>query len=173
MAEIVFQDDDDFLVLFLDAVEREEHRISATATKHPVSQGVKFSDHLDPNSDPVVLDVVFTDTPTNDETRVLTRRVDAWAQLLDARDRALPAIVTTDVRTYDDCVLVEASTSITKADGTWLRARLVFEPIRQVTTELVADPTPDRDRREVNEGSVATQEAPEEIVSLLSSGVLG
>lgn len=172
--EIVFQDGADFLPLFLDAVESEGHRISATATKHPVSRGVSFADHLAPNNDPFEVAVVITDTPTNDDERVLTRRVDAWAQLLDARDRALPAIVTTTLRTYDDCVLVEAAATVTKADGTWIRARLVFEPIRQVSTELVEDPTPDRprDADEENEGSVATQDAPEELVSLLASGVV-
>lgn len=174
--EIVFQDGADFLVLFVDATLSEEHKISASVTKHPVAAGVDFTDHLAPNADPVVLDVVISDTPTDGsgDGRELTRTRDAWELLEDARDRALLALVSMPLKTYDDCLLVDASTTKTAADGTWLKARLTFQPIVTVRTETVDDPEPDRARdcREENEGSVATQDAPDELVSLLASGVV-
>ena len=40
-----------------------------------------------------------------------TRVADSWALLLDARDRALLAVVTTGLETYEDMVLIEAHTT--------------------------------------------------------------
>jgi hypothetical protein len=91
----------------------------------------------------------------------MTRVVDKWARIIDARDRALLATITTKIETYTNMVLVEAQTTRTAADATWLRAELTFAEVRQVSLELVNDPVPARvrDRREVNRGAQATQPA--------------
>lgn len=102
-----------------------------------------------------------------------TRVVDKWARLIDARDRALLATITTKIETYSDMVLIEALTTRTAADATWLRAELTFAQVLQVSTQLVDDPTPARvrDRREVNRGAQATTEAPPRLRSLASRGL--
>lgn len=97
-----------------------------------------------------------------------TRVVDTWRALIDARDRALLATITTRLETYESMVLIEANVTRTAQDGTWIRAELTFAQIRQVSTELVDDPVParPRDRRQVDRGSQATEEAPPQTRSL-------
>lgn len=97
-----------------------------------------------------------------------TRVADSWALLLDARDRALLAVVTTGLETYEDMVLIEAHTTRSAKDGSWLRAELHFAQVRQVSTELVDDPTPARarDRRQQERGSQGTDEASPELQSV-------
>lgn len=97
-----------------------------------------------------------------------TRVVDTWATLLDARDRALLATITTRLETYESMVLLEATTTRTAADGTWIRCELTFRQIRQVTLELVDDPVPARvrDRNRVDRGSQSTEEAPPRLRSV-------
>ena len=88
----------------------------------------------------------------------LTRRVDAWALLQRAAAEGLPALIVTPIAEYDDVYLEEAATEFTAADGTWMRVELTFLPIRKVSTELVEDVAPDRDRRTRNAGAVSMQE---------------
>ncbi|MGE0785985.1 MAG: phage baseplate protein [Sandaracinaceae bacterium] len=97
-----------------------------------------------------------------------TRVVDTWATLLDARDRALLATVTTRLETYESMVLLEATTTRTAADGTWIRCELTFRQIRQVALELVDDPVParPRDRARVDRGSQSTEEASPQLTSV-------
>lgn len=105
-------------------------------------------------ADPVRVQVY---TPEREPTRV----VDTWRTLLDARDRALLATVTTRLETYESMVLTEATTTRTAADGTWIRVELTFEQLRTASSELVDDPVPlrERDRRQQNRGSQSTEEA--------------
>lgn len=174
MIDIVFIDEgptsSSFLPLIAegDAAPSHRHRISATTADHDVESGVEITDHYRRNRDPLVLSIVISDSPLDGGDVELTRRVDAWALLERAADEALPAIVTTGIKTYEDIYLTEAATEFTAADGTWMRLELTFMPIRKVSTELVVDTTPDRDRRVVNSGAVATQDPVPGEVSLLS-----
>lgn len=103
----------------------------------------------------------------------LPKRVaDTWAILMDARDRALLAIVTTKWETYEDCVLLEVLANRTAADGSWMRATLTFAELRLVSTELVDDPVParPRDRRQVDRGSQEAQESQPRLRSIARRG---
>lgn len=102
-----------------------------------------------------------------------TRVVDTWRALLDARDRALRATITTRLETYESMVLIEANTTRTAQDGTWIKCELTFKQIRTVASELVDDPVPARarDRRQQNRGSQSTEEAPPQMTSLLQRGL--
>lgn len=153
------------LVLEGDAVPSHRHRISATTAEHEVERGVDVTDHYRRGRDPVVLSVVISDAPLQGGGG--TRRADAWQMLQDAVANAWPAIVNAGaaIGVVSDLYLTEATTEITVADRDRLRVELVFMPIRKVSTELVADVAPDRDRREVNEGSVSTTEAPDRLRS--------
>ena len=96
------------------------------------------------------------------------RIADSWAILMDARERALLAVVTTAYETYEDCVLLEVLANRTSADGSWLRAQLTFAELRLVSTELVDDPVParPRDRRQVDRGSQEAEEASPQLQSV-------
>ncbi len=172
--EIVFADGDRLVALVLDATLEERHRASAQATEHEVERGVAVTDHVRPERRVLTLDVVISDAPLGaaaPDTEP-TRVVDAWATLLDARDRALLAVVTTRLETYEDMVLTEASTTRTAADGSWIRVEVTFSEVRQVATELVDDPVPERsrDHRQENVGSQATAEATPRMQSALVQG---
>jgi hypothetical protein len=162
VVEIVFDDDGDLLPLVIDAAPSEIHRVSATATEQEVERGVSLTDHVRPMPRKLTLDVILSDTPLSAAgvEQEFSRVVDGWALLIDARDRALPAVVTTRLETYEELVLEEAETTRTANDGSWLRVELVFAQIRKVSSELVDDPTPvrPRDRREQDMGSQSTTE---------------
>lgn len=98
----------------------------------------------------------------------LDRVNESWATLMDAMDRSLLAVVTTGIETYEDMALVDAATTRTAKDGTWLRADLTFAEIRQVSTQLVADPAPDRPRgvSQQDRGSQPTEEAEPGLASI-------
>lgn len=174
MADVIFTDDDGRLIaLQLDATPEEIHRASAHATENEVERGVAVVDHVRPERRVLTLNVVISDTPLDAGDRELTRTRDVWAQLIDARDRALLAQITTRLETYEDMVLVEAETTRTSADGTWIRAQLTFAEIRRVSTELVDDPTPTRprDRSQENLGPQATEDASERQESFAHRGL--
>lgn len=92
------------------------------------------------------------------------RIADSWQVLMDARERALLADVTTKYETYEDMALTGLSAPRNAADGSWLRANLTFTEIRSVSSELVDDPVPARarDRRRRERGSQEGEQATEE-----------
>lgn len=146
------------LVALGDAVVSQRHRISASMANHDVEQGTEITDHYRRNRDPVVLSIVISDSPLEGGDVELTRRVDAWALLNRAIDEGLECLVTTKLTTYEGLYLEEATTEFTAADGSWMRVELTLMPIRKVSTELVEDIAPDRDRRTRNAGAVALQD---------------
>jgi hypothetical protein len=161
--DVVFQDGDTFIPLVLAATPEERHRVSAVATEHEVARGVNFTDHVRPERRVFSARVIITNTPLDNLGGEPTRVADTWAQLVDARDRALPAIITTRLEQLDDMVLIEATVTRTAKDGSWIRAELTFAEIRQVSTELVDDPVPARarDREQTDLGEQALEPAEE------------
>jgi hypothetical protein len=141
-----------------DAATSQRHRISATMASHDVEEGAEITDHYRRNRDPLVFSVVVSNAPLEGGDVELTRVEDAWALLNRAADEALEAVVTTRLGTFDGRYLDEVTTEHTAADRSWMRLELTFMPIRKVTTELVEDVTPDRDRRPRNAGAVALQD---------------
>jgi hypothetical protein len=85
---------------------------------------------------------------------------ESWELLMDARERALLADITTKYETYLDMAMTEVSATKRAEDGSWLRANLTFEEIRSVSSELVDDPVPARvrDRRRRDQGSRETKD---------------
>lgn len=90
----------------------------------------------------------------------VSRIADSWQVLMDARERALLADITTKYDVYLDMALTELSAPRSAEDGTWLRASLTFEEVRSVSSELVDDPVPARvrDRRQRDRGSQETED---------------
>lgn len=174
-AEIVFEDGGVLVPFVFDCAPEERHRASAVATEHEVERGVSISDHVRPERTVFSIEVVISDTPLFAPDGIENRAVDAWDQLLDAQRRALLAVVTTPLRTYEDMALIEAVTTRRSADGTWIRCDLTFAEIRQVSTELVDDPVPARarDHRQEQLGSKAPYEAPARLRSLARQGLTG
>lgn len=174
MADIVFDDGGVLVPFVIDVTEEERHRLSAQVTEHPVERGAAISDHMRRDRDVLTLQVVISQTPLFSPDEDLATRIrDAWDQLLDAQARALLGVVTTNVRTYEDMVLLEAVATKRAADGTWIRAELTFAEVILVATELVDDPTParPRDRRQTNLGDQATEPADERLRSFARRGL--
>lgn len=181
MVEVTFFDESDpanvrVIPFRLDAVPEQQHRMAARATDHEVESGVAVTDHVRPEPRTLTMQAVvsrssFVDTADTSPTALR----DAWAALLDARDRALLGVVVTEIATYEDMVLIEAQSSRAAADGTWLRAELTFRELRIVQTQSVADPVPARarDRRRVDRGAQGTEEAPERLESIAHRGLSG
>lgn len=171
MIDIVFDDAGELRALVLDATPEHRHRLSALVTEHERERGTNFVDHSRKERDVFSVDVVVTDTPL-DGTADLTRCRDVWAQLEDVMTRALLCVVTTRIKTYREMALTEATTSVTAADGSWIRGQLTFQQCPTVSTELVDDPVPSRprDRRQVEAGTSATEPAPE-LESFASQGL--
>jgi hypothetical protein len=174
--DIVFQDGANFVVVTCDAVTEERHGLHAVMTEFPVERDADRSDHHRAVVDDFSLDVVITDTPTTGTADSLEFRTrEAWLTLEDARDRHLPAVIVTELKTYGedtDLLLKEAVTTRTNKDRTWIRASLTFGQMRTFSTELVDDPTPTRprDQHTTDIGSQSTTEASsEQLTSLLAN----
>lgn len=174
-AEIVFDDDGALVPFIFDVAPEERHRSTAIATEHEVERGAAISDYVRAERAVFTIEVVISDTPLFAPDGIENRARDAWDQLVDAQQRALLAIVTVPLRTYENMALLEAVTTRRAADGSWIRAELTFGEVRQVSTELVDDPVPARarDRDEENRGSQAAEEAPPRLRSLAVQGLDG
>jgi hypothetical protein len=168
MIEFVFEDGDSLTVLRADASPEQRHGFTSTVTAHEVERGVDVTDHVKPERRPFTAECVFGGTSARDGASDPDRARDAWATLLDARDRALLTIITTPLETLEDMVLVDAQTTRTNKDGSWIRVELTFASMRMVASELVDDPIPARarDRAQTDLGTQATQ--PTELRSVLS-----
>lgn len=94
----------------------------------------------------------------------ITRTVDNWAVLEQARDQGMLATIRTPLRSYTDMVLISAETTRDSRRGRMIVADLTFVPIRQVATELVdvADPVRPRDVPGVNDGAQGSDDAEDE-----------
>lgn len=149
--EVVFQDGAVLRVLIFDIVPEERHVLGAEKTSFPIERAANRSDHHRAKTDPFTTSIVVSDTPVDGsgDGAQLTRRRDAWDLLRLARDQHLPCIVTTDLRTYDDMVLMEANATRTAKDGTWLKATVTFDELPVFDTELVPDPAADMPRARV------------------------
>lgn len=164
--DIVFDDNGTFTVLTVDADIEQRHSLRATMTEFPVERGADRSDHHRAVVDDFSLDVVITDTPvtgTADQLQFRTR--EAWLILEDARDRHLPCVIVTALKTYGedvDLLLKEATTTKTAKDGTWIKVSLTFGEMRLFNTETVADPVPTRprDHRPLTTGTQGNGTAP-------------
>lgn len=102
--------------------------------------------------------MTFAEVFVPDETP--TRVLDTWTTLLDARARSLLATVTTRLEVYEDMVLTSIETTQTAEDGTWLKADLIFQQLRLVSTEYVAAPrvpARPRDHETTDLGAVAPE----------------
>lgn len=156
--------------LFIDVVTEEQHSLSSQVTDHPVEIGVNIVDHMKPEPRQLMIHGVIAAAPlkaqAGDESPTRTR--DQWEILTRARDKALLAIVTTEIETYDSMVLSDVRAPRTSQDSEWLKVDLTFKQIRKVATETAIEPPRPRDRRQVNRGTQAVREAPSQMRSLLS-----
>lgn len=174
--DIVFQDGNDFTLLTVDVVTEQRHSLRAQMTEFPVERSADRSDHHRAVLDDVSFEVVISDTPvTGSADQLAFNTREAWARLEDARDRHLPAVIVTNLKTYGedvDLMLKEATTTITAKDGSWIRASLTFGQMPTFSTETVDDPTParPRDQRTTDIGSQSTTPATDQQrVSLLAN----
>jgi hypothetical protein len=172
-----------FIPLIVDAAPEQNHRANAMATENEVERGADITDHYRAERRLVSLKVVISDTPiaptpdlggslqaTSIErpggqpirvsvytpSSAPTRVADSWRILMAARDRGLPAIVTTRLDTYTDVVLLECQVNTTARDGTWIVVDLTFGQIRTVATQEVEArrvPARVRDRPPADDGS--------------------
>lgn len=194
MVEIVFDDAGTLIPVLLDAAPEETHRAGAVATEQEVERGVAISDHVRPERRVLTLTIVLTDSgllggniPGSQQALALpsgasamvftpddpavTHVRDTWAKLIDARDRALLATITTRIETLSSMALIDIETTRTAANGTWIEVELSFAEIRTVSTELVDVPTPvrARDQAERPAGAQAPQDASPQLESLAHS----
>lgn len=94
----------------------------------------------------------------------VTRTVDNWTVLRNAKAGAWLATITTDLHTYRSMLLLSAEVTLTADDAKWIRVEVIFRALRQVATQLVEAAVPLRPRNEAqaNDGSQAsTEEDPE------------
>jgi hypothetical protein len=178
--DILFDDNGTFTLLTVDAVTEIRHSLRAQMTEFPVERDADRSDHHRAVVGDFSLDVVITDTPISGSADELQfRTLEAWQRLEDARDRHLPAVIVTDLKTYGedtDLLLKEATVVKTAKDGSWIKAALTFGEMVTFNTQLVDDPVAARarDRRRVDVGSQSTTEVtPDRLTSLLANGNTG
>jgi hypothetical protein len=115
----------------LDAVVRQSHESSATATEHPVETGANISDHIRPNLDRLTLEVVVSNKPTT----VPATQMDGVS-----RDPA-------GLELQDQTGLVLAKANVLIFDGEFDRVRTIYDLLLELQSngEIVSIQTSLRD----------------------------
>lgn len=188
-------------VLAFDAVTSETHETGSTLTEHAVESGAPISDHKRPKQRSIRIEAVVTNTPIGTPplsgfgpspvdfaerkseaagatVRVFTARFDRMSDALDTLDllatTAITVTISTRVRTYEACQIVNVSAPRSSEDGDSLRFTIEARQVRIAEALRVDVPRP-REPRGQDRASAGTQataevEAPE---SVLAQGLTG
>lgn len=142
----------------LDAALREVHSGEVEVTEHPVEQGSNITDHTRPKPDRLTIDAIVSNTPINTTQR--TRVVEAfgvsfvsssledsrqgaagyaetaYAKLVELKDKGSPITVVTQIRTYDDMILISLSVPRDSKTGDALLFTASFQRVILVKNKL-------------------------------------
>ena len=134
----------------IDATVEEGHNATAEVTENPVEEGAKITDHVQNNSDELVLDCIISDSPLgfpiigniqNIINSVSTlfglssRSVDAYNKLLELKKNREPFTAFTGLRRYTNMVIKELNVTRNARIGKAISFRCAMRQIRIVTSK--------------------------------------
>jgi len=121
---------DDQIMTF-DAMITENPSFTAELTSHPVEDGADVTDHFRRNPDKLTMVVFITNTPILPEQQgIPDRDIQIFEDLLrDIWAVGEPLTVITGLRTYENMVLLEVSTTRDPSTGQALSINLNFQEI--------------------------------------------
>ena len=189
-------------VLAFDAVTSETHETGSTLTEHAVESGAPISDHKRPNQRKVMIEAIVTNTPIGtpplsgfgpspvdfserkSETagatvRVFSARFDRMSDALDTLDmlatQAITVTISTRVKTYEACQIVNVSAPRSSEDGDSLRFTIEARQVRIAEALRVDVPRPREPRGQdrAASGTQATAASGAVPESVLSQGLTG
>lgn len=123
-------EDPDGFIFFLDAIESETPQLSATATKFPVEDGGKLTDHIIEEPETLTLVGPITNSPENDPFRRPDRDFAGFEELEFLITNREPLTVVTPLRTYLQMALVSVGFTRDATTGQMIVPSLDFEKIR-------------------------------------------
>jgi hypothetical protein len=168
----------------VDASLTEKHSSSIEVTKHPVESGAKPADHSTENPDKVIIEGIFSNTPTSEKdwqkrgTGGMKPGAVGYAQNMEVElrqllsDRKLTTL-DTDLRYYDSMMLIALDVPRDSKTGDAIRFTATFERVRfvelkSVTLAPVPKPVdPKQPSKKTKQGKKTSTERPETKSTLL------
>ena len=148
--------------LILDGTVSEAYDAEATATEHPVEDGVNITDHVRPGLRRIELDIAVSAHPgPGSEAWQDSWTIDGEEDTRPARVRqrledlvlmGMEVSIETEIRAYESMLLLGLSESRSIISGDGLRARLSARELRRVSTEEAPAPRVERGRRRADLG---------------------
>lgn len=158
-------------IIACDAVESENHQMTAEATQYEIEDGSDISDHIINRGKLLTIEGIISDDPiTILQTGLLSRTVssltpgflksklsyglggdkskpskEAFDQLEKIYDNKIPVIIITGLKKYDNMILEDLNIPRTSQTVRSLRFTATFRQIRIVSTVMVAAPTTHQD----------------------------
>lgn len=166
-----------FADLVFDIYENETHASTAKVTTHPVERGARITDHVVQESDTLTLVARVSNTPIVSEAAaqvIGATLVDnvglidrAYERLKKMKTDGEAITVFTNLRTYENMVIVSASVQRDASTGDALATTIQLVEIRTVENLVLAVPTPTptgnakvRGKAKVDKGKQPTKPAP-------------
>ena len=140
------------IVLEFDATTNEKHDGSTTPTDHPVEVGSVVSDHKIDKPDVLILTCIVSNTPVRILASQVSRSVlggpasaratDAYSLILDWRKSGTLVLAETELRTYEDMMIVSDSVDRDAATRNILAITIGLREFVTATVETTEAPTP-------------------------------
>jgi hypothetical protein len=141
------------LTIEFDATTREAHSGATRPTDHPVEEGAVVSDHAIDQPDELELQGMVTNTPIQALASQRSRSVlggpasaranDAYKEIVRLRKTKTLVQVETELRTYDDMMIVSESVTRDKDTRQILDISVRFREYRTATVQTVEAPEPE------------------------------
>lgn len=157
------------ITIEFDATTSERHSGSTTPTDHPVESGAVVSDHAIDQPDELELAGMITNTPilalASERSRSVlggpssSRADDAYAEIVRTRKSKTLVSVETELRTYENMLIVGESVTRDKDSRRILDITVRFREYRTATVEAVSPV----DSRSTDLGRKQTAPAPAEV----------
>ncbi len=147
----------------LDVAVSEDHSFDSEVTEHPVEKGADIADHVRARPITVSVEGIVSDTPIREIARpgfqdsegdpIVLPSAEAYALLIDIRDKREPVTVQTSLQLFENMVLTSLSVPRSVGTGDALRFTATFVQIQLVTTERTVVRVRERGAKKVDLGN--------------------
>jgi hypothetical protein len=133
----------DWILVTLDANLSEVSTLSATVTSNPVEDGSNIADNAIDDPDEIQIEGLLTDTPADLEdalASVATRAEDAYADLVELKEKKDTVTITTTARVFEDMFIARLNRPRSASIGDAVQFTMTARKIRKVQSSVAEVP---------------------------------
>jgi hypothetical protein len=143
--ELATKIEGEWIEISLDANMNEVSTLSATVTSNPVEDGADIADNAIDDPDEIQIDGLFTNTPANlpdllDVNITPTRAEDAYADLIELKEKKETVTITTTHRILEDMFITRLTRTRNSAVGEGVSFTMSARKIRKVQSSVAEVP---------------------------------